>query len=197
MSLLIGITQENIFPNEAKLITTAIESGLDVLHIRKPYATGQQIAALLAEIPERYYLHIAMNDFHHMAITYALGGVHVNKRNPIAPDNFEGRISRSCHTLTEVVEYKNSCNYLFLSPIYKSISKQGYDSPFTLKNLQDAAYRGIIDNKVVALGGITLENVELTMQMGFGGVAVLGCLWKSLTVDDVKQTVVQLKNKLI
>ncbi len=44
------------------------------------------------------------------------------------------------------------------SPIYDSISKEGYSSAYSCDTLQKAQQAGIIDSKVMALGGITLTS---------------------------------------
>lgn len=50
-------------------------------------------------------------------------------------------------------------DYLFLSPIFDSISKRGYLSQFSFESLQNAAKEGLIDGKVFALGGVTQAKV--------------------------------------
>lgn len=71
---------------------------------------------------------------------------------------------------------KPSCDYVFLSPIFDSISKQGYKAAFTPEQIEAA--QGIIDQQVVALGGMSLERVPLVRGMGFGGAAFLGDVWQ-------------------
>ena len=104
-------------------------------------------------------------------------GIHLNSRNPIAPDNYSGHISASCHTLEEVQEDKKTCDYVFLSPIFDSISKEGYSSKFTPEAIREAVKADIIDKKVIALGGIDEENILRVKDFGFGGAAIMGGLW--------------------
>lgn len=61
-----------------------------------------------------------------------------------------------------------------MSPIYDSISKEGYNSPYTAEELRQAGKDKIIDGKVMALGGITPENILEVKDFGFGGAVVLG-----------------------
>ena len=89
--------------------------------------------------------------------------------------------SRSCHSLEEVTEWKERCNYVSLSPIFDSISKQGYRSAFSREELQQARRDGIIDDKVFALGGITFDRLPEVETLGFGGAMILGDAWKSPT----------------
>lgn len=87
-------------------------------------------------------------------------------------------VSRSCHSFEEVeAALDGGCDYVFLSPVFDSISKPGYGSAFTPEQLQWARARGIINRRVVALGGIDAENIPVAALCGFGGVAVLGALW--------------------
>ena len=58
--------------------------------------------------------------------------------------------------------------------VYK---RQGYNSPYTAEELRLAAKDKIIDNKVMALGGITPDNILEVKDFGFGGAVVLGDLW--------------------
>ena len=66
---------------------------------------------------------------------------------------------------------------MFLSPIFDSISKVGYSHAFTREQLLDAKSRHLINEEIIALGGIAQETIPLAAQYGFGGVAVLGSLW--------------------
>lgn len=174
MSKLYVITTPQIFPNEAQLLTCLFEEGMRRLHLRKPGCEREEICKLLDEIPSIYRDRIVLHDWLDVAVELKLGGVHLNRRNAIAPAHFNGRISRSCHSLKEVAMYKPSCDYVFLSPIFQSISKEGYGSGFQLEELRAATE---IDEKVIALGGICERTIAQLKGLPFGGVAVLGALW--------------------
>ena len=85
----------------------------------------------------------------------------------------------SCHSLEELSAHKAKFDYLFLSPIFDSISKKGYSGRFTREQLLEARDNGLIDKKIIALGGITAGNIPIIRELGFGGVAVLGSVWFS------------------
>lgn len=175
------ITLPYFIPNEAQQIIALLASNsCDYLHIRKPVASEAEVAQLIEQIPSRYYHRITIHDFHALAISYGLGGIHLNSRHPDAPEGFEGRrISRSCHSLEEIKQYKEVHDYLFLSPIFDSISKAGYRAAFSDNELQEARTNGIIDKKVIALGGITPERLPVVTQMGFGGGAMMSAAWQA------------------
>ena len=93
------------------------------------------------------------------------------------PNDYKGYKTRSCHSLEEIIKYKNDYDYLFLSPIFDSISKVGYKSEFNNQDLLEASEGGIIDEKVIALGGVTFDKIPYLKELHFGGVAMIGGLY--------------------
>ncbi len=174
---LIVITTPNYFIEEDKIITALFDEGLETLHLRKPDTAPVYAERLLTLIPEKYHKYIVVHDHFYLKNEYRLKGIHLNHRNPLIPDNYDGHVSASCHTFDEVVADKKICDYVFLSPVFDSISKEGYDSAFTPEEIREAASEGIIDKRVIALGGINEENILRIKDFGFGGAAVLGGLW--------------------
>ena len=65
-----------------------------------------------------------------------------------------------------------------LSPIFDSISKRGYRSAFSADDIAAAHKVGLIDERVMALGGITFDKITEIKEMGFGGAMILGDAWK-------------------
>ncbi len=180
---LILITQPHFFAGEAEALTVLFRAGLETLHLRKPDATAAEEARLLDEIPAEYHPRIVVHDHFELATRYGLKGVHLNRRNPQPPTGYTGSVSCSCHSLDEVRQRKPVCNYVFLSPIFDSISKTGYNAAFTRQQLEAARDEGVIDSRVIALGGISRERIPLLKQLGFGGAAVLGDVWNHLDSD--------------
>ena len=175
----IAITQPHFFPGEASAIDKLFAEGtIDLLHLRKPDSSIDDCRRLLDTIDKEWLPRIVVNDHFALCREYDLYGVHLNRRNPTPPANHRGSLSCSCHSLQEVKERKPLMDYVFLSPIYDSISKQGYRSAFTGEDLRQAAAEGIIDEKVVALGGVTRERLGQLEEYGFGGAAMLGDIWK-------------------
>ena len=79
-------------------------------------------------------------------------------------------------------------DYLFLSPIFQSISKEGYGNGFPWYELEEARERGFINPKVFALGGIDASHIRQLKGLGFGGAVVLGALWGKIN-NPAKATV--------
>ena len=179
---LIVITEPQFVTNEATIIAQLLHWGVDLIHLRKPESSADDLAKLIEAIPTVYHNRLVLHDHFDLAAHFTLHGLHLNRRNSVLPPNHKGTVSQSCHTLDEVKVCKTKCNYVFLSPVFNSISKLGYTSAFTPKALSEAKKQGVIDQKVVALGGITAANIDKTKYYGFGGVALLGDIW-SRTAD--------------
>lgn len=193
MKKLIVLTTPYFFPDEGQIISRLFEEGLERLHLRKPGCTAEELTALISTIPLIYYPRIILHDWFSIAVERHLGGVHLNRRNPVPPDNFTGSISRSCHSLQEV-EQSRHCDYVFLSPLFDSISKEGYRRAFSMEELAAASSGGIINEKVFALGGIDTTTLPLLKDLPFGGVAVLGTLWgKEVSIDQSDRIIKHLK----
>lgn len=170
------ITSPTFFDGEAQFLHRLFAHGVDIVHLRKPGATADDCARLLDGLSADDRRRIVIHDFFELARPYGLRGIHLNARRSTVPDGWLGHVSRSCHSLDEVRRYKDACSYVFLSPIFDSVSKQGYASAFTDNALKQASVDGIIDNRVVALGGVTPEKINYLRQLNFGGAAMLGCV---------------------
>jgi thiamine-phosphate pyrophosphorylase len=174
---LILITPPTYFIEENKIITDLFEEGLDILHLRKPDTPPMYAERLLTLIPEQYHKRIVVHDHFYLKEEFHLKGIHINHRNPDIPKNYKGHISRSFHSLEEVKGHKKNYDYVFLSPVFDSISKLNYNSTYSNTELQKAHKAGVIDKKVIALGGIDTNNIKQVKKLGFGGAAILGALW--------------------
>ncbi len=174
------ITLPTFFPEESRAIVGYLERGdIDLIHIRKPQADRLAVQRLIGQIPSHYYDRLVLHDHHSLAQQYHLHGVHLNSRNPQPPAGWQGAVSISCHSIGELAERRREpFAYMSLSPVFDSISKQGYRSAFTREQLLQAHGQGIIDRRVMALGGVTFDKLKEIQQMGFGGAMILGDAWK-------------------
>lgn len=167
---------------EQEAITLALDRGeVDLVHLRHPRQTRAEAAAWLSRLPKRVLRRVVLHDHHDLIGDFPeVYGLHLNSHHPEPPEGYTGRLSRSCHSLEEVERFRDECDYLFLSPIFDSISKRGYRSAFTLEELERATREGLITEKVYALGGVTPERYPLLERLGFGGAALLGAFWEGL-----------------
>ena len=174
---LILMTPPSYFVEEDKIITALFEEGLDILHLRKPNTAPMYAERLLTLIPEHYHKRIVVHGHFYLKEEYKLKGIHLSERNPNAPEDYKGHLSRSCHTLEELKANKKGHDYLFFNPVFDEISKPSYMGNYTPEEIRKAHKAGIIDKKVIALGRIDAENIKQVKDYGFGGAAVLGGIW--------------------
>lgn len=174
---LIVVTAPTFFVEEDQIITALFEEGLDILHLRKPETPAMYSERLLTLIPDVYHKRIVTHEHFYLQEEFKLMGIHLNVRNPNEPHDYAGTVSCTCHSLEEVKNKKHFYDYVFLSPIYDCITKQGLPGGFTAEELRKAGKERIIDSKVMALGGITPDNILEIKDYGFGGAVVMGDLW--------------------
>lgn len=172
----IVVTSPSLCEGEAGFIDMLVRCGVDVVHLRKPEAGVQQCARLIEQLDMDTRKHIAIHYMPQLAMRYGLGGIHLSGTATEVPDGWQGRVSKSCHTMLEVQQYKDRYDYVFLSPVFNSISKQGYHAAFSYADIVEASRRGIVSGKVIALGGVTEHNVPDIKAWGFGGAAMLGSI---------------------
>ena len=175
--LQIAITQPFAVNKEDVIIRHLLANGFDVVHLRKPDADIEYCRDLLGRLSPAEHSRIVVHDYPVLYDEYTLRGIHLNHNYTSYPPHYQGTRTRSCHTFEEVARYKDECDYLFLSPIFDSISKVGYRSRFSHAELSRASAEGIIDERVVALGGVTFDKIAYLKELNFGGIAMLGGLY--------------------
>lgn len=180
---ILAITTPRVEDDDVRLIRGLIRCGIDTLHLRKPDATVDDCRSLLQELTEHERKRIIVHDYPELYDEFSLKGIHLNGKVRCLPEGYTGSRTRSCHTFEEVIRYKDACDYVFLSPIFDSISKVGYKAGFSKEELQEASAQGIIDEKVVALGGVTFDSIPYLKHLGFGGVAMIGALYNAKALE--------------
>lgn len=173
---LIAITTPKVTDDDASIIGRLLDRGIDIIHLRKPESTIDECRKLLTKLTAEQRSKIVIHDYPELYSEFSLRGIHINRNITSLPIGYNGSTSRSCHTFEEVLRYKEECDYLFLSPIFDSISKRGYKSRFSDEVLRRASVEGLIDSKVIALGGVTLDKIPYLRSLNFGGVAMMGAI---------------------
>jgi len=87
-------------------------------------------------------------------------------------------VGASVHSAEEAAALlRAGADYVTVSPVFLTASKPGYGSALGLDGLAHIVARS--PGPVVALGGITPENVALCLSTGVRGVAVMGEVMRS------------------
>ena len=105
-------------------------------------------------------------------------GIHLNRRNCNEPHDYSGHVSTTCRTLAELENKKHFYDYVFVKPLFSNSSKVNFSDSFPYATIREMKKKKLIDNKVMAAGGITDKNIEIAKELGFGGVVVMSDLWE-------------------
>jgi thiamine-phosphate pyrophosphorylase len=181
---LIIMTKSTFFVEEDKILTTLFDEGLDCLHLNKPGSAPIYSERLLSLLPEDYYRKIVVHDHFYLKEEYGLNGIHLDNSLSAAPEGYKGRISRTCTSIEELKDAKKNSNYVFLRNIFDSLTDMSKKATFTEEALKEASKKGLIDKKVYALSGVTIDNIRKAKDFGFGGVVICGDLWNKFNIHN-------------
>lgn len=175
---LILLTTPDFFVQENTIINALFSEGLDMLHILKPNSEPVYCERLLKLIDKEWHKKIVTHEHFYLKSEFKLRGIHLSPRNPEPPSKYRGHVSCSCYNLEDVERRKPKCDYVFLSQIFQGITRPDLEGSFSPEELLDAKRRGVIDSKVMAFGGISIDRLDAVREYGFGGVVIFGDIWK-------------------
>lgn len=183
---MILITNPVFIENEINIINLLFEEGLPLLHIRKPDFSELETAQFIHQIKMDFRSNLVLHSHHDLAEDFGINRIHFSEKerkdNSDSPAGFakfcrnkKESKSTSTHSIPDFNSLENDFDYAFLSPVFKSISKQNY---LPEKDLFTALKsRTNYKTKVIALGGIDSQNIQETLEKGFNDVALLGSIW--------------------
>jgi thiamine-phosphate pyrophosphorylase len=188
MKLLV-ISSSASIENEAKIITSLFEAGLECFHLRKHKLSTKETKDLLREIPAHFHNRIILHSHHKLARKFNLRGIHLTKSHIkrrfrtwltirlIRLRNPDIRITTSFNNIGQLFEKKHphSYSYVFLSPIFDSLNSK-FQGGFTEHSLRSAIQKTSF--KVIARGGVDVHAIEKANQIGFDGLAFYSSIWK-------------------
>lgn len=175
---IILITPPTAVPQETETIEELFGEGLDILHLRKPDWSSDEIEDYITALPEKYMAKTTVHGFPQIAKKHNISGIHLNARDPVDMlIGWQGKKSRSTHGVEEIESQQGSFDYFFLSPVFDSISKKGYTGAFEKSDLQQFLSKPR-SCEVMALGGIDDQNVAEVSALGFDGAVLLGYIWQ-------------------
>lgn len=201
---LIIITPETAHPHEIKLINAFFTNGLLKLHLRKPFFTLTDYRNYLDQIDKKYHPGISIHGSFELLKEFPGLGIHITGRTREHGKFTEiidlvnaSTCSTSFHSWNEIEGNQYPFDYVFISPVFDSISKKGYQAAIDLSKVRQVKQK-ISSGKenppsVIALGGVDSTNIELLHKNGFDGAAVLGAVWKSAdpiaSFTQIKETI--------
>lgn len=196
------ITNRNLCSKDKylKTIVDAAKNGVEYLILREKDLCYEDLEALYKEIIRELENNLAdikiiVNSSLELYKNYPVYGIHLpyNKFKHLLGKNYKfdknKAIGLSLHTVEEVIELNNiiqknniSIEYITLSHIYETKCKEGL-KPKGIELLKRS--RGLIQSKIVALGGILPKNVGEVIKY-CDDFAVMSTLFKS---NNVKNTI--------
>lgn len=194
---LILLTSPFFFVEEDKILSALFDEGLDILHLRKPDSEPVFCERLLSLLPEQYLQKIVVHDHFYLKDEFKLLGIHLSRRHSDLPAGYKGPVTRTCYSMEEVHKYKDECQYVCLRNVFDSISEKENKATFTQSELTAAQRDGTIDHKVMAEGGVCIDNIETIRELGFGGAAVRGDIWGRFDIHshcDYKELITHFRN---
>ena len=178
------MTRPTFFVEENKIIEALFEEGLDDLHIFKPGSSPVYVERLLSLLPEDMRRRITVHDHFYLKEEFDLGAIHLDSATAERPSGYRGKYSRSCSSLEDLKDAKRKSRYVFLHNVFDSLSDEHLKATFSSAELAGASRRGLIDKHVYALGGVTLDKVNILRDLGFGGIVVCGDLWNRFDIHN-------------
>lgn len=192
--MIVLIAPENDVTNEIEILHQLFQEGLLYYHLRKPNKNYEEHCTYLNQIDKKYHNRIVVHYFHELINDFNLKGIHFQEQkrrdhidNPgqyfKGLNMFGKTISSSFHEPKELNDCYFEFDYHLLSPVFSSISKQGYKGRgFNVNH---------IDKTIIGMGGVTANNLIEFDKLGFKGIGVLGGIWNS---KEPVQVFKQMKN---
>lgn len=179
--MILVITPETIVQNETEIINEMFREGLDLLHIRKPNVSREEIKNFLYRIDEEFYPQLVLHGYYDLGKDHDIFRFHFREvdRNTGIYKPYAGQnvISTSVHDIKAYNALGKEWEYAFISPVFPSISKKGYGEESTV--IKDIKYRNNRAVKLIALGGVNEKNICKVFESGADGAALLGAVWES------------------
>ena len=160
-------------------IEMACRSGVTIVQLReKNLTTNQyyQLAKQVKEITDAYQVPLIIDDRLDVCLAVDAAGLHIGDdelpvpiaRQVLGPDKILGVTAKTIKRALEAEE--GGANYLGTGAIFPTTTKE--NAPITLiSTLKTICQRVAIP--VVAIGGLTSENIEQLIGTGIAGVAVV------------------------
>ena len=176
-----------------KKVETACRSGVTIIQLReKNLTTNQyyQLAKQVKEITDAYQVPLIIDDRLDVCLAVDAAGLHIGDdelpvsvaRQVLGPDKILGVTAKTVKRALEAEE--GGANYLGTGAIFPTTTKE--NAPITLiSTLKTICQRVAIP--VVAIGGLTSENIDQLMGTGIAGVAVVRDLMQAEDIETKTQ----------
>ena len=177
------VTEPRRDPNElVRVVGEALDGGVDWVQLRNKSASAAAMYAdgiQLRGITRNHQAFLAINDRLDVALALGADGVHLAGQSlPVdaAVRLAAGRtlIGRSVHSLPEALAAAEAgADYLTFGHVFPTTSHPGLP-PHGLTELAEIVHA--VNVPVLAIGGITADNLDSVLQTGCAGIAVISAI---------------------
>ena len=180
-----GATTETTTPDSEEFrkilqqVSAAVIAGIQLIQIREKQLTARvlfELTTSVVAIAQGSSTRVLVNDRADIAASVGADGVHLTTRS-LTPDVIRKTfgpkflIGASTHSLVEARDAcRQGADFAVFGPIFPSPSKEKYGLPLGLGKLSEAA-RELASFPLIALGGVSLENINECLLAGAGGIA--------------------------
>lgn len=184
-SKMIVISNPTAIANEINTIHALFENGLELLHIRKPDFSETEMKTFVSKIKTTFRHRLVLHSQHQLALEFGINRIHFTEKIRVATSEEHLKkwkekkfsLSTSIHQMSDFEELSSVFDYAFFGPVFESISKPNYVSNLDFK--KELEQRKNNKTALIALGGITSENIKTALAFGFDDVALLGSIWNN------------------
>ncbi|CAM1668391.1 thiamine phosphate synthase [Streptococcus mitis] len=174
-------------------VETACRSGVTIVQLReKNLTTNQyyQLAKQVKEITDAYQVPLIIDDRLDICLAVDAAGLHIGDdelpvsvaRQVLGPEKILGVTAK---TIKRALEAETSgADYLGTGAIFPTTTKE--NAPITLISTLKTICQ-TVDIPVVAIGGLTSENIDQLMGTGIAGVAVVRDLMQAEDIEAKTQ----------
>ncbi len=180
------------FLNVLALIRSAIHARIPLIQLREknlPACTLYELTQRSAEITRGTDTRLLVNDRADIARAAGADGCHLSTRSlepPIIRRTFgpDFLICVSTHSLAEAQSARDDgADFAVFGPVFDTPSKSIYGAPVGIEALREVAL-ALSPFPILALGGITHENVPDALRAGASGVAAIRLLSDPSNLDS-------------
>ncbi|HEY4425060.1 MAG TPA: thiamine phosphate synthase [Pyrinomonadaceae bacterium] len=180
------------FSEILRLVSAAVDADVPLFQIREKSLHARvlyELVARAAEITHGSKTRLLVNDRSDIARAAGADGVHLTTQSlPVeAVRNMFGAeflIGASTHSLDEARAARaGGADFVVFGPIFETESKRAYGAPQGLYKLAEVT-RALGEFPVVAIGGITPDNVNECFEAGARGIAAIRMLSDAEKMKD-------------
>ena len=194
--LLYGITDRYWLDgrNLADDVELALKGGTTMLQLREKDLDEENFYKEAVEIKslcERYKIPFIINDNVQLAVKVGADGVHVGQNDMVAQDvraliGPDKILGVSTQTVEEaILAEKMGADYLGVGAVFPTGSK---DDCWVLSHELCCDICSAVKIPVVAIGGITKDNIKMLKGLGFAGISVISAIFAQKNIEEACRT---------